>query len=201
MTDSAAPQAQVKPISGDMERTEARSIAYARHGERRNRVGEPMVEHLERVAASVPGEARTVAYLHDILEHTDASVAELEADGVTPLELQAVQLLTRHPDESFEEHTLRIAFAQGPAGRLARMVKLADIDDHLSRGSVDTSRPFVWARRHVSACRARFDRQYCSRQWPEPRFSRARPASGPYPNVGGGHPLWVIFAMLSGEGP
>jgi (p)ppGpp synthase/HD superfamily hydrolase len=116
-----------------MESTEARSIAYARHGEQLNRAGHPMVEHVERVAASVPGEARTVAYLHDVLEHTDASTAELEAEGVTAVELRAIQLLTRHPDESLEEHTLRIAFAKGPAGRLARAVKLADIDDHLSR--------------------------------------------------------------------
>jgi hypothetical protein len=138
--------------------TDARSLAYAQHGEQRNRAGEPMVEHLDRVAAAVPGEASTVAYLHDVLEHSDASVAELEADGVTPIDLQAIQLLTRHPGESFEEHTLRIAFANGPAGRLARAVKLADIDDHMSRnGSNDPGRPYAWARRHVAACRARFD--------------------------------------------
>jgi hypothetical protein len=136
----------------------SRQIAYARHGERRNSADELIVEHLERVAASVPGEARTVAYLHDILEHTDASVADLEAAGVTPVELQAVQLLTRHPDESFEAHTLRIAHAKGPEGRLARTVKLADIDDHLSReGDIGSRRPYRWARRHVAACRARSD--------------------------------------------
>jgi hypothetical protein len=141
-----------------MKPTDARSIACARHSGRCNRAGEPMVEHVERVAASVPGEARTVAYPHDILEHTDASVAELEADGATPVELQAIQLLTRHPDETFEEHTLRIAFAKGPAGRLARIVKLADIDDHLSRdGNIDVHRPYGWARRHVAACCAPFD--------------------------------------------
>jgi hypothetical protein len=145
-------------VTEDVTPTDSRRIAYARHGKRRNASGELIVEHLERVAASVPGEARTVAYLHDILEHTDASVAELEAEGVTPVELKAVQLLTRHPDESFEAHTLRIGHAKGPEGRLARTVKLADIDDHLSReGSVASRRPYGWARCHVAACRARFD--------------------------------------------
>jgi hypothetical protein len=140
------------------EPTGSRSIAYARHGQRRNAADELMVEHLERVAASVPREARNVAYLHDILEHTDASVADLEAEGVTPVELQAVQLLTRHPDESFEAHTLRIAHAKGPEGRLARTVKLADIDDHVSReGGIASHRPYRWARCHVAACRARSD--------------------------------------------
>lgn len=135
----------------------ARDIAYARHGARRDRAGESMVEHLERVAASVPREARDVAYLHDVLEHTDASVADLEDHGIDAVDLQAIQLLTRRPDESFEEHTLRIAFAKGAAGRLARAVKIADIDDHLSRDGVDTSRPYGWARHHVAAARARFD--------------------------------------------
>jgi hypothetical protein len=140
-----------------MEAPDARSIAYARHGDGRDHDGEPMVEHLERVAASVPPEARSVAYLHDILEHSDASVADLEAAGVTPVELQAVQLLTRHPDESFEAHALRIAYAKAPAGRLARMVKLADIDDHLSRGSGGASHlPYGRARCHVVS-RARLD--------------------------------------------
>jgi hypothetical protein len=138
--------------------TDPRSLAYAQHGDRRTAAGEPVVEHLERVAASVPPEARSVAYLHDILEHSDASVADLEAAGVTPVELQAVKLLTRHPDESFEAHALRIAYARGPAGRLARVVKLADIDDHLSRGGRSASRrPYAWARCHVAASRARFD--------------------------------------------
>jgi hypothetical protein len=96
-----------------VEPTDARNIAYARHDERRNAAGEPIVQHLERVAASVPAEAKTVAYLHDILEHSDASIADLEAEGVTPVELEAVELLTRDPDESFEAHTLRITYAKG----------------------------------------------------------------------------------------
>jgi hypothetical protein len=141
-----------------VEPTDARTIAYARHGDGRNAACELMVQHLERVAASVPSEARTVAYLHDILEHTDASVTDLEAEGVMPVELQAVQLLTRDPGESFEAHTLRIAYAQGPAGRIARAVKLADVDDHLSRGGRFPSRwPYGWARREVAGCCARFD--------------------------------------------
>jgi hypothetical protein len=138
--------------------TAAREIAYAWHSEPRDRAKEAIVEHLERVAAAVPDEARAVAYLHDMLEHTDASVAELETAGVTPVELKAILLLTRYPDESFEVHTLRIANAKGPEGRLARTVKLADIEDHLAReGSSRPHRPYSWARRHVAVGRARLD--------------------------------------------
>ena len=158
MTDTSASPSPAQFITGTLEPADGRKIAYARHHERRTAGGELIVEHLERVAASVPGEAQTVAFLHDILEHTDASVADLEAEGVTPVELQAVQLLTRHPDESFEAHTLRIAHAKGPEGRLARTVKLADIDDHLAgEGSIASHRPYGWARCQVAACRGRSD--------------------------------------------
>ena len=158
MTDISPSAASPPLIAATVKPSDARKLAYARHGERRNAAGELFVKHLERVAASVPGEARSVAYLHDILEHSDVSVADLEAEGVTAVELEAVQLLTRHPEESFEAHTLRIAYARGPAGRLARTVKLADIDDHLPREASSAShRPYGWARCHVAACRARFD--------------------------------------------
>ena len=146
-------------MNGAMDASAARNLAYALHAGMADRSGEPFVEHLERVAASVPPEARTVAYLHDVLEHTDTSIAELETEGLTQAELEAVRLLTRPPDESFEAHALRISHARGPAGRLARAVKLADIEDHMSHaGNNATHRPYAWAWRHVAAGRDRFDR-------------------------------------------
>jgi hypothetical protein len=141
-----------------MEPSTARNIAHSAHTDQRTRSGFLLVEHLERVAASAPAEAQTVAYLHDVLEHTATSISELEALGLTALELAAVRLLTRGAAESFEAHALRIAHAHGSEGRLARAVKLADIEDHLEqeRGAFST-RPYGWARRHIVACQARLD--------------------------------------------
>ncbi|MGZ4171548.1 MAG: GTP pyrophosphokinase [Solirubrobacteraceae bacterium] len=141
-----------------MDAAAARKLARLRHGDQRDRFGGLEIDHLERVAASVKTEARAVALLHDLLEHTSTSVQELEAHGLTAEELTAVLLLTRRPAESFELHALRIAQARGPAARLARMVKLADIDDHLeSERGTPSTRPYKWARSHVAACQARFD--------------------------------------------
>lgn len=138
-----------------MDSQTARDIAYSRHSGQRTRTGGLLVEHLERVVASVPEEAHALAYLHDLLEHTATSPDELELE---PLELATLELLTCGPGESFEEHALRIAYAKGEAGRLARVVKLADIEDHLAqeRGTL-SSRPYKWARAHVSTCHARLD--------------------------------------------
>ena len=66
----ASDQGPPNPAKGEMNAADARRIAYAQHAERRTRAGERIVEHLERVAALVPEEARTVAYLHDVLEQS-----------------------------------------------------------------------------------------------------------------------------------
>jgi hypothetical protein len=107
----------------------------------------------------VPDDARNVAFLHDVLERTEASADELEAQGLTPAELDAVLLLTRRPEETFEAHALRIAHAKGPAGSLARTVKLADMADHVSHDRVDVpGHPYGWATRHVVAGQERTER-------------------------------------------
>ena len=77
--------------------------------------------------------------------------------GLTRLELAALELLTRQAGESYELYILRIAYAPGPAGRLARVVKLADLDDHLARAWHAGDAPYAWARRHVAVGSARVD--------------------------------------------
>jgi hypothetical protein len=142
-----------------MEPENARRIAYASHGEQRDRTGDLLVAHLDRVAASVPREAQTVAYLHDLLEWTATSHDDLDALDLSDAEAAAVRLLTREPSESFEVHALSIAYARGPEGRLARTVKLADIDDHLRHDPVGSAtRPYGWAKRHIVNRQERTDR-------------------------------------------
>src|SRR4051794_27136277 len=114
-----------------MDATVARNIAHYSHRDTRDRFDELVVEHVERVAAIVPEKARAIAFLHDVLEQTATGRDELVANGLTDVELVALELLTRAPDESYEAYCLRIAWAPGQAGTLARAVKLADLDDHL----------------------------------------------------------------------
>jgi hypothetical protein len=133
-----------------MEPAVARNIAHYSHGYQRDRFGELVVEHVARVAAAVPQDAEVTAWLHDVLEGSDTSPTELRHVGLTAVELAALELLTRVPTEVYELYVLRIAHAPGDEGRLARSVKLADLDDHLARVRIPhTAPPYAWARRHI----------------------------------------------------
>src|SRR5207302_5664926 len=110
----------------------------------------PLIEHVERVVAQVPAMARPIAYLHDVLEKTSTSVSELRAQGLTDVELSAVELLTHRASEAYDVYILRIAFARGEPGALARIVKLADLDDNLEHPWELHAPPYNWARRHIA---------------------------------------------------
>jgi len=140
-----------------MDESAARSLAYANHGRARNRRGEPIIEHVCRVAGDVPPEARTVAWVHDLLEQSSTSLEQLREHGLGDVDSDALELLTRHEGESYELHVLRIAHAPGAAGRLARIVKLADLEDHLGYPWACGDPPYGWARRHVSNATAGTD--------------------------------------------
>lgn len=133
-----------------MEPALARNIAHYSHTGECDRFGDPLIEHIERVAAAVEERDRAVAFLHDVLEKSGTDVEELIAQGLTPLELAALDLLTREPGETYEMHTLRLAHAPGPAGQVARRVKLADLEDHLERAPAGSATPpYAWAKLHV----------------------------------------------------
>ncbi len=135
----------------------ARMVAHYSHLQQRDRRGQRIVEHVARVAAAVPDEAQTLAWLHDVLEHSPTTTAELSEHGLTRIELDALDLLTRQAGESYELYILRVAYAPGAAGRIARLVKLADLDDHLARAWDPGDPPYAWARRHVAVGSDRID--------------------------------------------
>jgi (p)ppGpp synthase/HD superfamily hydrolase len=98
-----------------------------------DKYGEPDLLHTLRVVLAVPPEARVVAALHDVIEDSNLTAADLKEAGLGDAELEAVLLLTRGEDEPYEDYIERIVAAEGEEGRLARIVKLADVRDNLAR--------------------------------------------------------------------
>src|SRR4051812_5940473 len=91
-----------QPAKRAMSAAVARSIATSALIGQRTRSGELVLEHLARVAAAVPPEARATAWLHDLLKGSDVRSDELRAQGLSLVELEALALLTRAPSESYE---------------------------------------------------------------------------------------------------
>jgi hypothetical protein len=124
----------------------ARSIAERVHADDLDENGAPMLGHIRRVAGRTPPDARTVAWLHEVLEHTALSEHELLADGLSDDELRALRLLRRtgdtRSDGVYMAHLDRIARAAGHSGELARAVKLADLEDRMAHPRV---RPDGWS--------------------------------------------------------
>ena len=142
-----------------MDAATARNIAHYSHAGQRTPRGMPVIEHVERVAAAVPDEARTLAFLHDVLDLTDTGGDELLAHGLTAAESAALTLLAHRGGGSFELYALRVAHAAGPEGRLARAVLLADLEDHLREDGYEIGDPpYAWAHQQIAAARGRMDR-------------------------------------------
>jgi hypothetical protein len=124
----------------------AHTIASGPHVGQRHRFGNRVIDHVERVAAAVPADARTTALLDDVFELCSTVGRRLRGKNLSRTELQALELLRHAPGESYEAYVRRIADAPGPAGRLARFVKLADLEDHLAHASIPSDAPpYAWA--------------------------------------------------------
>ena len=101
----------------------AQSIAAAAHKGQVDKAGKPYIEHPAHVAASVQGDAaKAVAWLHDVVEDTPLTFADLREKGVAPEVIEALKLLTHDESVPYLEYVRSLK--QNP---LARAVKLADL--------------------------------------------------------------------------
>jgi hypothetical protein len=104
----------------------ARAIALAAHAGQVDKAGHPYVTHPERVAARLGRpEEQAAAWLHDVLEDTPTTSADLRAAGIPHAVVAAVEALTRRWDEAPAAYYARVR-----ADPIALAVKAADIADN-----------------------------------------------------------------------
>lgn len=100
--------------------------AQAHHGQT-DRAGAPYILHPLRMMLRMESDVeRVVAVLHDVVEKTPLTLAELRDAGYDAAVVDAVDSLTRREGETYQELVERAR-----ANPLACRIKIADLEDHL----------------------------------------------------------------------
>jgi (p)ppGpp synthase/HD superfamily hydrolase len=106
---------------------DAIALAARAHRGQKDRAGEPYVLHVLRVMLRQQDEtARIAGVLHDVVEDTPTTLADLRAAGYGEEICDAVDCLTRRSGEPYERMIARVA-----GNAVARRVKLADLEDNM----------------------------------------------------------------------
>ncbi len=101
----------------------ALKLCFEAHKNQTDKSGLPYVFHPFHLAEQMPDEATTVAaLLHDVVEDTDFTLAQLREMGFPAEALDALALLTHDESVPYMEYVAKIK--ENP---VARAVKLADL--------------------------------------------------------------------------
>ena len=101
----------------------AMQICFDAHKDQVDKAGLPYVFHPMHLAEQMTDEASVcTALLHDVIEDTEMTIADLAAAGFPAEILRAVELVTHKDNESYWQYISDIK-----ADPIARAVKLADL--------------------------------------------------------------------------
>ena len=101
----------------------AMKIAYDAHHDQLDKGGLPYVFHPWHLAEQMDDEISTIAaLLHDVVEDTDWTLEQLEAEGFPPESMEALGLLTHPEGQPYMEYVAGLRH-----NSVAVKVKLADL--------------------------------------------------------------------------
>jgi (p)ppGpp synthase/HD superfamily hydrolase len=117
-------------------------IAAQAHQGQRDKGGASYILHPLRMMMRMESEATMIAaILHDVVEDSDWTLEQLRGEGFSEEVLQAVDCLTRRDDETYEE-----SVARAQADAIARLVKIADLEDNMNVKRIGEMTPTALAR-------------------------------------------------------
>lgn len=112
------------------------AIAFAakQHAGQVDKANAPYILHPLRVMLNVPTiDHKIIAVLHDILEDTETTSSDLRNLGFQSHIIEAIESLTKHDGETRIEAAERTV-----QNSLARVVKLADINDNMDLSRIQS---------------------------------------------------------------
>ena len=117
-------------------------LCFEAHKEQTDKSGLPYVHHPLHLAEQMTDEVTTVvALLHDVVEDTPLTLADLEQAGFPQDVLDAIALMTHDDGADYMDYVARIK--QNP---IARTVKLADLTHNSDVTRLDVVTDKDWAR-------------------------------------------------------
>lgn len=142
-------------------------VATSAHAEQVDAHNEPYIFHPLRVMGKVPSlELKIVAVLHDVLEDTSLTAADLLEAGLPHYIVDSVVAMSKMKDEDYASYLVRLA--KDP---LALEVKLADIDDNQTRPQLPNKerqkrnwRKYQAARKYLEAAKEVIEAQEVARK-------------------------------------
>jgi len=103
----------------------ARDVAVRAHAGQVDKAGRPYIEHPTTVAGRLSTvDEQVVAFLHDVVEDTDVTLAELRSAGFTVEQVLAVDAVTKRRGETLEQSIARVL---SESSGVALRVKRADV--------------------------------------------------------------------------
>ena len=129
----------------------ALAIARKAHAGQVDKAGVDYIQHPLYVASQVKTEQeKAVALLHDVLEDSDITVADLLAYGLSNEVVTAVQTLTKKKGQSYQDYLEKVK-----SNNLARVVKLADLkhNSDLSRLKTVSNTDYERVKKYKNAIR------------------------------------------------
>lgn len=135
-------------LSTDQMLLKAATVAARVHAKQLRKDGTPYIAHAIRVAIRCQSkDEKTVALLHDTVEDTDLTLDDLREIGFAEDIIEAVDALSRRPYESYVEFIERCKL-----NKLARAVKVADIEDNLEdQSALDQEEAAFLKKRYTNA--------------------------------------------------
>jgi (p)ppGpp synthase/HD superfamily hydrolase len=107
-----------------------KSLAFAlrAHTGVTDKAGRAYILHPLRIMAKMTTDSEmSAALLHDVIEDSDITAADLLSDGIPGEVVDAVLCLTKREGENYQDFVVRAK--QNP---IARKVKIADIEDNIN---------------------------------------------------------------------
>ena len=129
----------------------ALAIAKKAHAGQVDKAGVDYIQHPLYMASQVKTEQeKAVALLHDVLEDSDITAADLLAYGLSNEVVTAVQTLTKKKGQSYQDYLEKVK-----SNNLARVVKLADLkhNSDLSRLKTVSNTDYERVKKYKNAIR------------------------------------------------